>query len=87
MAKGQLPNIIFVSPTGKGKDKIQHMHTVFEIIEFEADGWPRMLRLMRDDEVYDLQEAADKGKSPAFLTAYVQRRSLAPWKNATKQER
>ena len=79
--KGELPNIIFVAPTGRGKDKIQHNHTVFEIVEFAEDGWPKTLRLMRDDETIDLQQRAEEtGEAPSFMTAYCQRRSLGPWR-------
>lgn len=73
-----LPNIIFVHPTGKGKNKIQHKHTVFEIVEFAEDGWPKLLRLMRDEEVKYLEG----GES--FMTAYCQRCSLGPWETQKK---
>lgn len=75
--KGLLPSLIFVAPIGKGAQKIRHKHVVFEVVEFAEDGWPKLLRLMRDDEVVDLEA---RTTPPAFMTAYCQERSVGPWK-------
>lgn len=76
--KGKLPELLFVSPIGAGQQKIRHKHVVFEIVEFAEDGWPKLLRLIRDDEVIDLADPNRK-TTPAFMTGYCQERSLAPW--------
>ncbi len=86
MAKGELPNIIFVAPTGKGAQKIRHKHVVFEIVEFYDDATPKLLRLMRDDEVVDLRVESDSNVGPhhCFMTGYCQARSVGPWETILK---
>jgi hypothetical protein len=73
--KSQLPEVRFAVIVGKGRDKVRHKHTV---LEFAEDGWPKLLRLIRGDEVIDLEA---RTKSPSFLTAYCQQRSLGPWES------
>ena len=48
MAKGQLPELIFVHPVGHTKHKIRHLHVVFTIEEWDQFGIPRKLTLRRD---------------------------------------
>lgn len=76
--KGELPEILFVAPIGRGRDKIRHKHTVFEVIEKDDQGIPTLCRMMRDDEIVDLESRKYEGRTPTFITAYIQASNLIP---------
>jgi len=67
--KGELPDLIFVSPIGNGRRKMRMVHALFTVEEWYSDGTPKKLTLRRNDEVLDMQKASDSGTE--FMTAYI----------------
>lgn len=83
--RGNLPDVIFVSPIGNNKNKIRHRHVAFRVVEFTEDGRPLNLRLIDDDETVNVQNP--DGTPRAFMTGYVQEHSLGSWDSQQKREK
>lgn len=67
--KGQLPELLFVSPIGC-REKIRHKHIVLRVLS-KRDGIPLLCQVMEDNETVNLQGGEE------FITAYVQEQVLA----------
>jgi hypothetical protein len=63
-----MPDIVFIGP---GKRKEKYKHVLFVIEESDADGRPSIIRMAKEDELFDLAAADAEGKSLKFMTGYV----------------
>ncbi len=72
MAKGEMPEVIFVGAIGKGEKKARFLHTLLEVIDRYPDGTPKTCMIRRNDEVIDLEvRMKELGRNVEFITAYV----------------
>jgi hypothetical protein len=71
MAKGQMPEMIFVAPVGDNRNKQRYRYVLFEVVEKHPDGTPSKTILLKDDAVIDLELVRPGMHHREFLTAYV----------------
>lgn len=65
MARGDMPEILFVKPIGGGRVKAKHQHTVFKVIDHHPSGAPKNCVLVENHETVNVDEGME------FITAYV----------------
>jgi len=65
VAKGQMPDLIFVGPVGEGKQKLRYKQVVFQILQKNPNGTPLTCRLIQDKQTVHLEGGEE------FMTAYI----------------
>lgn len=76
MAKGQLPNVLFIRATGT-KHEFRHKHVVFRVEERDEDGIPTKLTLLhKEDVAVSVTDAAGEGVH--CVTGYIRAENLIP---------
>ncbi len=65
MAKGDMPELLFVKPIGGGRTKSKHQLTVFRVLDRHLNGTPKTCVLLGNDETVNIKGGEE------FITAYV----------------
>lgn len=68
--KGELPELIFVSPIGHGRHKMRHVRALFLVEEWDEYGRPLIVRMCHDkNQKFDLEDVNARGIE--FMTGYI----------------